>query len=53
MTLKISSTAVQNTTAEHTELLAAIRSGDPDTAETAMRNHVLRIDVEALVPPGA
>ena len=53
MTLKVSSTAVQNTTAEHTELLSAIRSGDPDNAEAAMRNHVLRIDVEALVPQKA
>lgn len=53
MTLKVSSTAVQNTTAEHSELLDAIRSGDPDTAEAAMRNHVLRTDVEALLPPNA
>jgi len=50
MTLKVSSTAVRNTTAEHAELLAAIRSGDPRTAETAMRDHILRIDVEALAP---
>ncbi len=49
MNLKVSSTAIQNTTAEHTELLTAIRSRDPDVAEKAMRNHVLRIDVEVLV----
>lgn len=48
MTLKVSSTAVQNTTSEHQELLSAIRSGDPDTAERAMRRHVLRTDVEEL-----
>ena len=49
MTLKVSTTAVQNTTAEHGELLAAIRSQDPDRAEEAMRRHVLRTDVEELV----
>ncbi len=53
MTLKVSSTAVQNTTAEHSELLEAIRSGNPDVAETAMRNHILRIDVTELVPNSA
>ncbi|MGP1395544.1 MAG: GntR family transcriptional regulator [Inquilinaceae bacterium] len=53
MTLKVSSTAVQNTTAEHTELLQEVRSGDPETAEAGMRNHVLRIDVESLVSQGA
>ncbi|MDJ1009267.1 MAG: GntR family transcriptional regulator [Paracoccaceae bacterium] len=52
MTLKVSSTAVQNTTAEHLELLSAIRSGDPETAERAMREHVLRTNVEELVPGG-
>lgn len=53
MTLKVSSTAVKNTTAEHRELLSAIRAGDPDTAEAAMRKHVLRTDVEELALGGA
>ncbi|MFQ6550338.1 GntR family transcriptional regulator [Aestuariibius sp. 2305UL40-4] len=53
MTLKVSSTAGQNTTDEHRELLSAIRSGNPSIAETAMREHVLRTDVEELVFRGA
>lgn len=50
MTLRVSSTAVQNTTAEHTEVLETIRTRDPDAAEAGMRRHILRIDVEALSP---
>lgn len=50
LTLRVSSTALQNTTQEHQEVLDHIRSGDPDIAEAGMREHILRIDVEALVP---
>lgn len=50
LTLKVSSTAMQNTTDEHREVLEQIRSGDPDVAEAGMRAHILRIDVGALVP---
>ncbi len=49
MTLRVSSTAMQNTTLEHREVLDQIRSGDPDVAEAGMRKHILRIDVDALV----
>jgi DNA-binding GntR family transcriptional regulator len=51
MTLRVSDTAIRNTTREHAEVIAQIRSRDPDVAEAGMREHVLRIDVEELSVP--
>lgn len=48
MTLRVSSTAIRNTTREHAEVIAQIRTRDPDVAETGMREHILRIDVDEL-----
>jgi DNA-binding GntR family transcriptional regulator len=48
MTLRVSSTAIRNTTREHAEVIAQIRTRDPDVAEAGMREHILRIDVDEL-----
>lgn len=38
---------------EHVEIVAALRSGDPDRAEAVMRNHIrnARLSVEQMMPP--
>ena len=51
MTLRVSSTAIRNTTSEHAEVIEQIRSRDPDAAEAGMREHILRVDVEELCVP--
>jgi DNA-binding GntR family transcriptional regulator len=48
MTLRVSSTALGNTTREHADVIEQVRSRDPDVAEAGMREHILRIDVEEL-----
>lgn len=49
ITLRMSPTAISNTVREHSEVLEAIRSGEPDTAEQAMRNHILESDIADLL----
>lgn len=49
ITLRMSPTAISNTVREHQEVLDAIRSGDPDIAERAMRKHILDSDIAELV----
>ena len=51
MNLRISSTAIQNTVDEHAELLSQIRTRDPDVAESGMRTHILRVDIDELSLP--
>jgi DNA-binding GntR family transcriptional regulator len=50
ITLRMSPTAVSNTTNEHLRILEAVRSGNPDRAEAEMRSHILGTDVASLLP---
>ncbi|MBO6640343.1 MAG: GntR family transcriptional regulator [Roseitalea sp.] len=49
ITLRMSPTAISNTVREHAEVLEAVRSGDPDVAESAMRKHILDSDIAELL----
>ncbi len=49
ITLRMSPTAISNTVREHTDVLEAVRSGDPDRAEAAMRQHILDSDIADLL----
>ena len=49
ITLRMSPTAISNTVREHTDVLEAVRSGDPDRAEKAMRQHILDSDISELL----
>ncbi|WP_299790559.1 GntR family transcriptional regulator [uncultured Marivita sp.] len=50
LNLRAGLTAFANTTDEHSELLDAVRSGEPDRAEDEMRRHILRFDVREIFP---
>lgn len=49
ITLRMSPTAISNTVREHSDVLEAVRSGDPGRAERAMRRHILESDIADLL----